>query len=400
MKKTLKMCTFIALVLLSVLIFGKTNVYAADPVTLTQADFDAAKASPNIDTGKMKYQTVFNNGEYYNYYIMTKDNYVLGSNIDISTASIGITTLAGENVTFDLGNYSLENATLEEYYTANAVNEGVIIVINVNTNIKGMGTIKCNGYVAALTFNDDSKTTKHVLEGITIEGRISFQNTNVTINNINTKTVNFNDCNATINGGKFKGDLESAVYFYYENGTPTLTINEGTFISEKDNGIEFGNIATTPTQYAKVAINNGVFKGGMSGISIDNYNTFSVLGGTFEYTNSADGMGPIVIYGKSLDEVKNDISSNLNNGNIVLKNNGYSDYVSIDESKVTFGSVSESGNDNLVTSVNTGEKDVTPNTENNNGVIPVLITFIISLCGIVLLFKKGLTKNNKNMGKF
>ena len=43
MNKTLKLFLMFTLVLFLALIFINTNVYAAEPVTLTQEDFDAAK---------------------------------------------------------------------------------------------------------------------------------------------------------------------------------------------------------------------------------------------------------------------------------------------------------------------------------------------------------------------
>lgn len=398
MKKTFKMCTFFAVALFSILLFGKANVYAAEPTVLTQADFDAAKASPTVDTGKMKYQTASASEGSYNYYILTTDNYVLGGNINIGTATIGITSLAGKNITFDLDKYTVENATAKEYHDANVIDEGVLIVQNVATNIKGSGTIKYNGdTLAAVSFQDTNKANSQILTGITVDGRIQFDDTNVTINGITSQTVNFSDCNATINSGTFQGGIESAVYFFYDNGKPSLVINGGNFISAEDNGVEIGNLANSPVQYADITINGGVFKGAMSGVTINNYNTLSIVGGTFEYTDTTNGRGPIAIYEKTLNEVKNAISSKLNNGEVVVKNDGIVDYISINATKVTFGNATGSDESTSISGTN-NEKDDTPKTKNYSNIMLYSTIFAISLYGIILFLKKGLNKANKNIG--
>lgn len=319
MNKTLKLFLMFILVLFFVLIFVNTNVYATEVLTLTQDDFTSAKNAPNEDTGKMKYVS---NGSI-SYYVMTKSNYELGENINIGTATMIFNSdFAGEYVSLDLGNYTLQNATNDEYITANITENRVILFEDVNATITGTGIIKSNSEgsaVVVLETTNNGKTTK--VSNIIIQGNMDISKTEAFINNVTLEngtlngekadititggnynnstgigaSANFSDCNVIINSGKFMAGIASAMYFI-ETGVNdfTLTINDGTFTSTEDNGIEI--IGGT------INIKNGTFTGAMSGITTSGYKSLKISGGTFKYLNTENGRGPIALYDVEIED--------------------------------------------------------------------------------------------------
>ena len=330
MNKTLKLFLMFILVLFFALIFVNTNVYATDVITLTQADFDLAKDTPNEDTGKMKYLS----GNGYAYYFMTKPNYKLDENINIGAASIAFyPDFVGEKTSLDLSKYTLENGTAEEYDNAGVLDERKTIIFqNTNANITGTGMINSNsGYEALCVLEYDEegiiKTKNQEISNIKIEGGMLISGTKVTIDNVNLENgtlksknsdviinggtyknlassgaINCEGSNVTINSGTFTANIASAMYFFSFENNEVLTINNGTFTSTEDNGIEI--IGGT------ININNGTFTGAMSGITTSGYKALKISGGTYKYTDIQNGRGPIAMYDVEVEDAIATIAEN------------------------------------------------------------------------------------------
>ena len=330
MNKTLKLFLMFILVLFFAVIFVNTNVYATDVITLTQADFDLAKDTPNEDTGKMKYLS----GNGYAYYFMTKPNYKLDENINIGAASIAFyPDFVGEKTSLDLSKYTLENGTAEEYDNAGVLDERKTIIFqNTNANITGTGMINSNsGYEALCVLEYDEegiiKTKNQEISNIKIEGGMLISGTKVTIDNVNLENgtlksknsdviinggtyknlassgaINCEGSNVTINSGTFTANIASAMYFFSFENNEVLTINNGTFTSTEDNGIEI--IGGT------ININNGTFTGAMSGITTSGYKALKISGGTYKYTDIQNGRGPIAMYDVEVEDAIATIAEN------------------------------------------------------------------------------------------
>ena len=327
MNKTLKLFLFFTLVLFFALVFGNINVYATDVVTLTQADFTEAKNNPETDTGKMKYLS----GNGYAYYFMTKSNYKLDENINIGTATIAFyPDFVEKKVSLDLSKYTIENGTTEEYGKANIFNERKVIIFEeVNAKITGTGTIKSNSEDAALYLveYDNIKSKNQEVSNIKIQGRMCISKTKATINKVNIENgalefensditinggtyknlasggaISSNGSNVTISNGTFTANLASAMYFFDDDNNKVLTINNGTFTSTKDNGIEIdGGI---------INLNGGTFTGAMSGITTNSYKTLKISGGTYKYTDTKNGRGPIALYNVEVKDAVATIAEN------------------------------------------------------------------------------------------
>ena len=330
MNKTLKLFLMFILVLFFALIFVNTNVYATDVITLTQADFDLAKDTPNEDTGKMKYLS----GNGYAYYFMTKPNYKLDENINIGAASIAFyPDFVGEKTSLDLSKYTLENGTAEEYDNAGVMDERKTIIFqNTNANITGTGMINSNsGYEALCVLEYDEegiiKTKNQEISNIKIEGGMLISGTKVTIDNVNLENgtlksknsdviinggtyknlassgaINCEGSNVTINSGTFTANIASAMYFFSFENNEVLTINNGTFTSTEDNGIEISG--------GTININNGTFTGAMSGITTSGYKALKISGGTYKYTDIQNGRGPIAMYDVEVEDAIATIAEN------------------------------------------------------------------------------------------
>ena len=326
---TLKLFFIFILVLFFYLIFTNTNVYATDSgaTTLTQEDFDFAKNNPDVDTGKIRY--FYNNENAY--YFMTKSNYVLAGDINIGAATIAFYSFyTGEDVSLDLSKYTIENGTLDEYLNAGIYkNKKVIMFQDVNAKITGTATIKSNSedYAIFILEEKTSNAKNQEVSNINIQGGLLISETKAKVNNVNLENgsldsrnsdvvitggnyknlsssgaVSFNGSNATINGGTFTANLASAMYFFNDENDKTLTINGGTFTSAEDNGIEIVG--------GTINIIDGVFKGAMSGITIETYKTLKISGGTYEYTDVENGRGPIAMYNTKLEDAIAAIAEN------------------------------------------------------------------------------------------
>ena len=427
---TLKLCLTFILVLFFTLIFVNTNIYATDPdvITLTQADFDFAKDNPNEDTGKIKYITT--NG--YAYYFMTKSNYELGEDINIGAATIAFYSyFIDEDVSLNLSTYTIENGTYEEYQNANVWGcKKVIMFQETNAKITGTGTIKSNSGETALYIleEDTDKTKNQEVSNINIQGGMLISKTKTTINNVNIENgsldaidsdiiinggnyknlsasgaVSFNGSNATINGGTFTANMASAMYFFNDENDKVLTINNGTFTSEQDNGIE--------VEGGTININNGVFTGAMSGITINGFKALKISGGTFKYTDTENGRGPISMYNTELEDAIATIAENkvLSTGEFNKVEKKYElpgvepwteTYITInaqsvtvqskEDNNTTVGDTSSSGVSNTETNTNV---TTTNNPKTGDNIIMYSVLFIVAIVGIVSTII--ITKKNK-----
>ena len=390
MSKILKLFLIFILVLFFVLIFGNTNIYAANVETLTQEDFTAAKETPNEDTGKMKYLA----GNGYAYYFMTKSDYKLDGNINIGAATIAFyPDYSGEKVSLDLSKYTIENGTAEEYRTAGIIDERKVIIFQeTSANITGTGTIKSNSEDAALCVleYDTAKSKNQEISNIRIQGSMIVSSTKAIINNVNIEngTLEIKNSDITINGGNYKNtasagaissfgsnvtikdgtftaNIASAMYFFSDENNNTLTINNGTFTSTKDNGIEIGG--------GIININGGTFTGAMSGITTSTYKTFKISGGTYKYTDTKNGRGPISMYDVEVEDAIATIAENkvLSAGEfkkVEKEYEGYTEtYIAINAQSVTV----KSKNDNTTTGDTTEDDTTTGNTEKEDTIVEI-----------------------------
>ena len=399
MNKTLKLFLMFTLVLFLALIFINTNVYAAEPVTLTQEDFDAAKENAGVDTGKMQY--VADRG--FAYYFMNGTNYKLNDNIDIGAASIAFySDIEGKDITLDLANYTIENGTSEEYNNASIWDErSVIIFQNTNATITGTGTIKSNveSYYNALTILEydeegSAKTKNQAISNINVQGGISISNTKATVNNVkmingtlsstnsditisggnyknlsSTGAASFNESNVTINSGTFTADIASAMYFFSDENNNTLTINNGTFTSAKDNGIEIGG--------GIINISGGTFKGAMSGITTSACKKITISGGTFIYTDTKEGRGAISMYDIELNDAIATIDENkvLSAGEFKKVEKEDEGYIAINAQSVTVKNKDDNTTTGDTTTGDTTTGDTTTgNTETEDTIIEISST--------------------------
>lgn len=156
----------------------------------------------------------------------------------------------------------------------------------------------------------------------TFKGIMIFVDSNVTIfggtfeSTSFSGAMNFDNSNVVIKDGTFKAKASSIYYYNFQPSndaqpiplnTKSITIENGTFISESDNGIEFWGGKT-------ITINDGKFTGLVSGISLDSFEKVSLNGGIYKSTSTedADDTGAIIIYQISdpakMDELLSDNS--------------------------------------------------------------------------------------------
>ena len=260
---------------------------------LTQADLTAAEQSVGITTDKgITY--VSENGV--NKYYLSDGTYSLAEDLTISDKLFMINE--GRTVTINFNGKALNVNNSNNVLLPAIVNEGTLTIINskvVCTNSESF----CEDLVGIGTTTIESGTFKYVvLNGTATINGGTFKGTD------NSSPL-FIGGNTTINRGTFEANGASSVYFYDvdDDYNPqnkyTLTINGGTFTSIHDNGLEIMG-------GKKITINNGTFKGGVSGITLLNDVDMELKGGKFTATSEDEDIvrGGITVYVKNIDLTK------------------------------------------------------------------------------------------------
>ncbi|MBQ3408326.1 MAG: InlB B-repeat-containing protein [Clostridia bacterium] len=260
MVKNLKIKMTLSFVFIIVLFMflGVFNVHAESvKITLSQADFNEAKANPDVATAKGVWYHV-NGSEYL---------YILGRNTDyIIDGEINLDDGAGE-IELTNNNIILNNAT---------ITGGIKTESSTNNTLNGSGTV--SGYVrqygGSLTvngtivfnklFTSENANTTIINGGTFCDGFMARRNTDVTINN------------ATINTG---ASMSNAIQV---DDYSTIVINNAT--------VTANNVALASDEAGNVTIKGGTFTGGTAGLFVTN-GTCKVSGGTFKTTGTSNIWG-------------------------------------------------------------------------------------------------------------
>ena len=231
---------------------GVANVYAADPTTLTQADFTQAKNHPDSEYNGITYDAI-----HHIYDLHCDADYILSGSINLDNGE-GRLYLDHSNITL---NNAIINGSIEtQMYSDNSISGSGSISGELDTSA---GNTTIDG---SITFGDTYKTNGG----------------NVVINGgtFNKGFAASNDAVVIINDGIFKSGQPG----YYKTAVDNLlgsdiTIKGGTF-SGDDAGIgAYGG--------GKVTIYGGTFTGGMAGLYVNSTTDVTLYGGTFKTTGAA-----------------------------------------------------------------------------------------------------------------
>lgn len=278
-------------------------VFAA-AISLTQADFTEACATPGTETAKGVYCD-----DAQHFYSLKAGSYTLGSDLTLSEGYFLTLDKAGD-YNIDLNNHKItgksetgelllientdKNTTIANGGIFSETESCAISIKGVKTTLSSV--VLSAPYVAISSLPIDEKVADITLNDVATNSTLQLAGGKLTVNGGSfvatgmSAAAHLYNVSALVNGGIFSADGASAMY-YDSEGESTLTIVDGTFVSEGDNGIEFSG--------GNLSIAGGSFTGRKSGINLAHYDGVILSGGTYKYTGTGDeGFGAIAIFGE------------------------------------------------------------------------------------------------------
>ena len=225
----------------------------------------------------------------------------------INTKAPTISNVSGGELTVDAGLFKTTTSA------ALSNENGKLVINSAKIESDSLGVANSSGTMNIKSITVNSKGT-----AIAAQGTVIIDDANVTTES---NAIDISSGNVTINGGSFY----SSKYYVINNYGGTLTINDGTFIS--DGNVAFYNrysSGTWSTFHTNVTINGGLIKSnGQNSYSyaISNNSKIKINGGTIESLNAYG------IYNES-----NELTIGTNDGNVstsspVIKGETYGLYI-------------------------------------------------------------------------
>ena len=238
---------------------GISNVYAADPITLTQADFDEAKASGTASSPTAKGLWYYVNGSDHLFILGRNTDYEIQGAINLDNGE-GTIELVNNNLT--LNGVTLTGGIKTESSTTNTLSGDAIVS---NDVLQSGGTLTINGNIEFNGLFTSANADSTIINGGKFNnGIMAKQNTDITINNAIVKTGN---------------SMSNAIQVDHYS---TIVINNATVTAD--------NVAVASDEDGDVTINGGTFTGKTAGLFIGN-GTCKLSGGTFKTTGERNIWG-------------------------------------------------------------------------------------------------------------